>query len=63
VVPLLKRLLRQPVPALRPVDSLRSLHGDIEVPALKRKLEPRVRILHKVKRNLSTAKKKKIKSA
>ena len=53
MVSLLQGLLRQTFPALRSVDTLRSLKSDIEIAALDRKVEARVFILDEVQRDLT----------
>lgn len=50
-----KRLGAQPRPELGPVQLLRHLDGDLQVPALDRKLKPRCRILHELECNLGIA--------
>lgn len=52
VIALLQRLLRQPLPALRSINRLRGFHRHVQVTALNRQLESRIRVLDKVQSNL-----------
>jgi hypothetical protein len=52
MIALLQRLLGQPFPAFRPVDSLGRLKSYIEITALNSKIESSAFILNEMQRNL-----------
>lgn len=52
MIALLQSLLCEPLPALRPINGLSSLHRDIEVTAFNGQLETSIGVLYEVQSNL-----------